>query len=185
MNSENPYLPNLLLIAGTGRNTGKTLLASAIIEKLSHDLKITGLKISPHFHNGTESLKIIYQNENFNIYQETSLVSTKDSSRMLKAGANRVYYIECYDEYMKEAFEEFLQITEISGPFVCESPALRKYIKPGVFIIVDSQSNFNKKQDVLEMRQKADLFIEADKDGVNPFVKQIYYNQNYWRLSKK
>ncbi len=147
-------LPQILLIAGTGRNTGKTLLASAIIEKYSADFEITGLKISPHFHSGTDSLQIIYKDQNFNIYKETSLASTKDSSRMLQAGAHKVFYIECYDEFMKEAFEKFTQVADISRPIVCESPALRKYVKPGIFIIVDSKSNTNKKKDVLSMKHK-------------------------------
>lgn len=177
-----PQLPNLLLIAGTGRNTGKTLLASSIIEKFSFDFDITGLKISPHFHSGTESLEAIYKNKNFNIYQETSLSSSKDSSRMLNAGAAQVFYIECYDEYMKEAFEKFLQIAEISGPIVCESPALRKYVQPGIFIIVDSQSNLNKKKDVLDIKQKADLFIETDKEDFHHLVDRLVYCEDGWAL---
>lgn len=179
------YFPHLLLIAGTGRNTGKTLLASSIIEKFSKNFKITGLKISPHFHSGTESLELLYQNTNFNIYQETSLTSTKDSSRMLNAGADQVFYIECYDEYMKKAFEKFLQIVEISCPIVCESPALRKYINPGFFIIVDSQSNQNKKQEVLDIRQKADLFVETDKQDLNTIIDQIEYDNNDWLLKAR
>ncbi len=168
------------MIAGTGRNTGKTLLASFIIEKFSVDFKLVGLKISPHFHSGTESLKAIHQNENFNIYQERSLTSSKDSSRMLNAGASYVFYIECYDEHMEEAFEKFLQVTDSSGPIVCESPALRKYVQPGIFIIVDSQSNQNKKQDVLNIKTKSDLFIEMDKDNYDSKVDQLIYTTEGW-----
>lgn len=173
---------NLLLIAGTGRNTGKTLLATSIIQKFALEYKITGLKISPHFHSGTESLKTIYKNENFNIYQETADTSSKDSSRMLKAGAHQVFYIECYDEYMQEAFEKFLHSIDIPGPIVCESPALRKYIKPGIFIIVDSDQNTNKKQDVLESKEVADLFIETDKEDFVPIINRIVHNKRGWRL---
>lgn len=173
---------HLLLIAGTGRNTGKTLLASSIIEKFSFDFKITGIKISPHFHKGTASLHSIYQNENFNIYQENSLTSSKDSSRMLKSGASQVFYMECYDANMKAAFEMFLQTVDIPGPIVCESPALRKYIQPGLFIIVDSKANANKKQDVLELKPKADLFIETDKGNFDPVINQIRYSKNCWQL---
>ena len=174
----------LLLIAGTGRNTGKTLLASSIIERFSPDLKITGLKISPHFHNGTESLQSLYKNENFNIYQETSLTSLKDSSRMLKAGAHKVFYIECYDEYMQEAYNKFLELADVSGPIICESLALRKYVRPGIFFIVDSKYILNKKQDVLDIKQKADLFIETDNENSASIINRISYNHNSWMLEK-
>lgn len=175
-------LPQVLLIAGTGRNTGKTLLATSIIEKFSADFKITGLKISPHFHNGTESLETLYTGKNFNIYKETSLTSSKDSSRMLMAGANQVFYIECYDEYMEEAFKKFLQVADTSGPIVCESPALRKYIKPGFFIIVDSLFNKNKKQDVLNIKQKANLFIETDNKNYFKLIDRLVYSFEGWAI---
>jgi len=42
--------PNILLVSGNGRNSGKTTLACKIIERFSKDHEITGLKISPHFH---------------------------------------------------------------------------------------------------------------------------------------
>lgn len=176
------YYPKILLIAGTGRNTGKTLMASSIIKKFSSKNKITGLKISPHFHSGTESLHTLHKSENFNIYQETSISSSKDSSRMLKAGANKVYYIECLDEFMKEAFELFLRLTAVNGPIVCESPALRKYLKPGVFIIVDNQSNNNKKQDILKIKSMADLFIETHKDDSNKIISRIRCSKHSWLI---
>lgn len=178
-------LPQILLIAGTGRNTGKTLLASAIIEKLSANFEITGLKISPHFHSRTDSLQVIYKDQNFNIYKETSLTSSKDSSRMLQAGAHKVFYIECFDEYMQEAFEKFNQVADITGPVVCESPALRKYVQPGIFIIVDSKSNTNKKQDVLSMKLSADFFIDTDKESFDPILNKIKFNHSGWELVVK
>ncbi len=183
MKADKIQLPNLLLIAGTGRNTGKTLLATSIIEIFSADYKITGLKISPHFHSGTESLEAIYKNKNFNIYKETSLNSSKDSSRMLKSGASQVFYIECYDEYMEKAFKKYLQITNSSGTIVCESPALRKYVRPGIFIIVDGLSNQNKKQDVLDMKRKADLFIEMDKEYYHSLIDRIVFSTHGWALN--
>ncbi len=102
--------PNLLLIAGTGRNSGKTTFACSTIKKVSEIIKVTALKISPHFHGGTESLKMLVGNENFNLYEETSATSDKDSSKMLQAGAVKVYYIETSDSFISEAFDAFKQM---------------------------------------------------------------------------
>ncbi len=43
-------MPNILLIAGTGRNVGKTLLACEIIQQLSKTMAVTAIKTSSHEH---------------------------------------------------------------------------------------------------------------------------------------
>ena len=48
--SSRPYHPNILTIAGTGRNVGKTTLACSIIKKMALNARITAIKITPHFH---------------------------------------------------------------------------------------------------------------------------------------
>ena len=51
-------IPNLLLIAGTGTKSGKTSMACRIIEQFP-ELKITAIKITPHFHETTPGLASI------------------------------------------------------------------------------------------------------------------------------
>ena len=100
---------NLLLIAGTVRNTGKTTLACEIINKISQQTDVIGIKISPHFHGGTNSLTVLSRSEKFNLYQETSVKSSKDSSKMLSAGSDKVCYAEVNDKYI------FNNFTKMSG----------------------------------------------------------------------
>ncbi len=176
-------IPNLLLIAGTGRNTGKTTLACSIINKFSYNFQIIGLKISPHFHGGTDSLKTIVNDNNFNIYEETSTSTGKDSSLMLNVGAAKVFYIEVLDEYLKTAFEQFLNILPESYLLVCESPALRKYIQPGVFFIVDSERNKNKKKEVLQMRNVPNKWIDTGIEDISATVDSITIKDNTWKYS--
>ena len=174
-------LSNLLLIAGTGRNTGKTSLACEIIKKVSQQTKVIGVKISPHFHGGTESLKSIVNSDKFNLYEESSIDSNKDSSKMLLAGANQVFYMEVFDDNILEAFKTLLEYIPANTPIVCESPALRKVIEPGLFIIVDNISQQNKKQDVLQRKDKADFFIETDKTELELVVNSIRYDSAGWK----
>ena len=48
------HLANLLIISGSGKNVGKTLLACQIIKHFSRNSTVIGLKISPHFHNNNK-----------------------------------------------------------------------------------------------------------------------------------
>lgn len=177
--------PNILLIAGTGRNTGKTTLACEIIKQTSVKQHVIGLKISPHFHGGTKSLKPIVETENYNLYEETLNDSTaKDSSKMLASGAAQVFYIEVLDEYILEAFLRLMKHMPENCAIVCESPALRKVIDPGLFIIVDNISQQNKKQDVLLRKDSADFFIETDKTELADIVSQISLSSTCWAISR-
>ncbi len=86
-------LPQLLLIAGNGRDSGKTTLACLIIQKFSPEHQIIALKISPHKHRIAAGGKVICDTENLYIAEETNAGTGKDSSRMLQAGASRSFFI--------------------------------------------------------------------------------------------
>jgi hypothetical protein len=173
--------PNVLIIAGTGRNTGKTTLACKIISRFSESKVIIGVKISPHFHGGTQSLKPLFVSKNYNIYEETDSASSKDSSKMFHVGATKVYYMEVYDQNLLEAYKKLQEFIPENSAIVCESPALRKVVKPGLFIIVDTIHQKNKKEEVLKWKNKADLFIETDKTEMAHMVDAVSF-ANGWIL---
>ncbi len=128
---------NLLLIAGTGTKSGKTSLACKIIRQFQ-ELKITAIKITPHFHETTPGLLMVTEKNGFAIYEETARDGFKDTSRMLYAGADKVYFAKVWDEVLPEAFGEIMKHVAPGTPVVCESPALRNFAEPGVFIIMTS-----------------------------------------------
>jgi hypothetical protein len=137
-------MENLLLVAGTGRNSGKTTMVCRIIRQF-HNLGIIAVKISPHFHEPSKGLGLISENKEYNIYEETDQATSKDTSRMLKCGAEKVFLGQTAEEYLLEAFSEIIKKIPENRPVVCESPALFKYIDPGVFIIMIAGNELNKK----------------------------------------
>ncbi len=131
-------IPNLLLIAGTGTKSGKTTMACRIIAQFKH-LGITAIKISPHFHETTEGLNTIEEEPGgYAIYEETNNESNKDTSRMLSAGANHVYFAKVFDDRLLPVFNKIKDLIPEGTPIVCESPALRNFVEPGIFIIMSS-----------------------------------------------
>ena len=133
------FIPNLLLIAGMGTSSGKTTMACRIIEQF-RDLNITAIKISPHFHKTTLGLNAICEEEGYAIYEETDGETLKDTSRMLNAGASKAYYARSLDENLLFVFNKIKGLIPDGTPIICESPALRNYIEPGVFIIMTSDT---------------------------------------------
>ena len=132
-NNKRVNLPNLLLIAGNGRNVGKTTLACQIIAYFSEKMPVTGLKITPHFHDYDET-DLVFKNEKFIILDE-SKDHEKDSSRMLKAGANKVFFVMAKPEFSGEAAQKILQFLP-SNMVVCESGGLNEFVNPGIFLMV-------------------------------------------------
>ena len=128
------HYPNLILIAGTGRNVGKTLLACQIISHLAKDYDVIGVKISPHFHTVGQEQRIVKEADGYRVIEEM-LLTNKDSSRMKQAGASKVFYIQSKNEHLLDAFNAIND--EIDRKMVvCESGGLHNYIQPAKFILV-------------------------------------------------
>jgi hypothetical protein len=135
---------NLLLVSGSGRNSGKTTFVCKVIEQLS-TRGIISIKISPHFHNLSEGLIYVSGGPGFDIYNETSISSSKDSSRMLLSGASKVFYVQAEEESIINAFSEIYLSIPAGKPIICESPALINYLQPGLFVLMISPGNTNPK----------------------------------------
>jgi hypothetical protein len=154
-------VPNLLLIAGAGTNSGKTTMACRVIEGFP-DLRITVIKITPHFHETTPGLLLKSENEGYAIYEETDSSSDKDTSRMLRAGAAKVYFAKVLDDQLIEAFREIIKEVPEGTPVICESPALRNFIEPGIFIIMTSNI-INKHKNIKHLQALPHLMINLEE----------------------
>jgi hypothetical protein len=134
MSTDILQLPRMLLISGQQQNVGKTTLACNIISRFSREYVVTAFKVSPHFHKNIGKAKILLQGEGFQILKETSTDSDKDTSRMLKAGADEAYLLQAEPESMKTGMHEMMQLVPSKNIIVCESAGVREHIKPGVFL---------------------------------------------------
>lgn len=137
-------IPNLLIIAGTGNKSGKTSMACRILEQLRY-FEIVSVKITPHFHETTPGLVLLSEKKGYSVYEETNSDTSKDTSRMLKAGASRVYFAKVTDNSLVEAFKEIMEHIPEGTPIICESPALHHYTEPGLFVIMTSPLKDNQK----------------------------------------
>jgi hypothetical protein len=154
-------IPNLLLVTGNGTKSGKTSLACRIIEQFSN-IEIIAIKITPHFHETTNGLISILEEEGYAIYEETNRNTTKDTSRMLFAGAAKVYFAKVWDDNLLVAFNEIMKIIPRDMPVICESPALRNYTEPGVFIIITS-TTINKYKNINYLQTLPHLMIKLEE----------------------
>lgn len=170
----------LLLVSGSGRNSGKTTLACEIIKNLSLKKAVYALKISPHFHKFSEKQELLIEQKGFKIFRENDKNTSKDSSRMLQAGAEDVLYLQCEDIALKEALKSVMQYFPEGDPVVCESGSLAKYCKPGLHLLIVNVSIEENKKSFLESKRLADHIISFDGTSFSLNINQIAFNGVEW-----
>ncbi len=167
---------NMILIGGTGRNTGKTTLAERIIEKLSKKVPVTAIKIANikpenkqfHGHDVSGFTDRIF------VEKEIRMDDNKDSMRFLKAGAQASWFIQTEDAFLPETFPEIQKILNDSQWIVCESNSLRKFVKPGLFIMIKGENDTLAKKDVPALLQLADVTLPANEwERFDEVIKKI------------
>ena len=88
----------LLIVGGTARNVGKTEFVCRLITSICRKYPVYGLKVSAIFPD-----EGIYHGNHTDdmptrqVVEETRLYTGKDTSRMLQAGARRVFYLRSED----------------------------------------------------------------------------------------
>lgn len=166
--------PNIVLISGSGRNSGKTSLGEAIIHSHSSH-GVIALKVSNHFHGHYESLNILLKSDHLMIGEELERVDSKDSNRYLKAGAIRSIYAECKDDYLPVLLEWLEVNIGQNTPLVCESGGLGKLIQPGLAFFLKGGSKLCKWG-----FPYSSLSLSEIKDQ----VANIRWCQNQWQLKE-
>lgn len=178
-------MPELLLIAGTGRNSGKTTMACSVIQNISKLQSIVAIKITPHFHVKLTLGKIFVERNDLVIMEETQRDTDKDSSRMLQAGANPVYFVMAKDEQLKVAFEIISDLIPKSQPIVCESGGLIHYIEPGLFLMMNRSETIEFKPGTPDLKALADRWITFDGNHPDFDPDTITYSANGWKITPK
>ena len=177
-------IQQLLLIAGTGRNTGKTTFACKVIRKFSSSHSIISLKITPHFHKNVQSGKVIIDETNIYIAEETNSTTTKDSSLMLQAGAQQSFFVMATDQYLSEAFHKIRRMIPSDSLIVCESGGLRHHVVPGLFFMMNKTDGEPIKPDAEKLMLLADRVITFDGEKIDFEINSIEITDNRWILKQ-
>lgn len=175
-------MSRLLLIAGTGRDCGKTTFACHVIRRFKDVVPLIAVKISPHRHTPLQGGAVITDDEDLYIAEETSLSTGKDSSRMLAAGAHHSYFIMASDEMLLTAFDNIVTLGGKESFYICESGGLRRYVKPGLFIFIIHVEETLRKPDNDRLKDMADAAFTfgGNKHDFDPG--RIMIEDNCWKI---
>jgi hypothetical protein len=175
------FYPNVLLVAGTGRNSGKTTFVTTICSQFPEGSKPVCIKISNHFHEQAGSLCLI-ENSNFRIFEETQVSSQKDSARMLEAGAVRSFFIEADREFVYQAFKQLIEFIPDNVPIICESGNLRNYLIPAMFVMLHTNGT-EPKPAAIDLFPLADKVLVSEPGDLQIPVNFVTYNHKTWKIN--
>ncbi|MEI6563518.1 MAG: molybdenum cofactor guanylyltransferase [bacterium] len=135
--------PNMLMIGATGRNVGKTEFACELIQLHSATRPVFGVKVTtvqtrdepcPHGGQGCGACGSL--TENFCLTEARLEDGDKDTTRMLRAGARRVFWLRVLHDHLEEGMRRLLETIPDKALVVCESNSARTVLTPGVFLVI-------------------------------------------------
>ncbi len=176
---------NLVIIGGCGRNVGKTEFACRLIARISAAQKIYGLKISAiypdegifHGNHGKSG-------EGRALFEETRADTDKDTSRMLRAGAARVFYLRSEDSGILSAYSQWRRLVPVTAAVICESNSLAKYVRPAVFVMVRKLAGQIKPR-AQKMLEQADLVVFSDGTSGFDDLRRLRYTGDGFKLDSE
>ena len=180
-------IPGMFLIGSMGRNSGKTVLACALIKDLRKLGGVIGLKVSTIHSSekrclrGGEGCGVCTSLEgDFCLTEETSRNSGKDTARMLAAGADRVCWLRVRRGHLRAGIESFLETVPSGTPIVCESNSLRSAVEPGAFVMMKQTGSKDLKPSADAVLPMVDRVVEFDGESFAlPLHDVVYRNRRF------
>jgi molybdopterin-guanine dinucleotide biosynthesis protein A len=175
-----PNLPQILMIAGTGRNVGKTTLACRLIAQTAKDFAVTAIKISPHMHQQEQAGEVLAETSDYLLLRERGGNSAKDSGRMLAAGATNVYYLQLRHRHLTTEFLKFLQHLPSHQPVIIESGALLQAARPGLFVLIKNKNGPAEKPGLDSLGYPPDVVVNFEDGEFDVDTSRIRFIGRKW-----
>ena len=184
-------LDGMLMIGSAGANMGKTELACAILGKFGKNGDIIGVKVTTindtngHCPRGGEGCGVCSSLDGvFCITEETNRGSEKDTSRLLKCGATKVFWLRVVREHLVEGVTALLDEIGHDAVCVCESNSLREVVEPGLFFMVTGRDAKTWKDSARQVRKYADRIVVSNGKGFDIDLDEIEIVGGRWRMRK-
>lgn len=152
----------LVVIGGHSRSVGKTSVVAGLISALP-EFEWTAAKITQYGHgicsaNGA-ACDCATGDHSWAITEERDRDGDSDTSRFLKAGARRVFWVRTEQGRLAEAMPTFRQRIEGAKNVILESNSILKFVRPDLYLTVLDPSTGDFKTSAREFLDRADAVI--------------------------
>ena len=187
-----PRLDGMLMIGSAGPNVGKTELACAILRRFAGKHKIVGIKVTAiqekngQCPRGGAGCGVCSSLEGvFCITEEKDRGAGKDTSRLLAAWAERVFWLRVLKAHLAEGLAALLDVIGPDAVLICESNSLRQVVKPGLFLMGKGTNAGSWKDSARKVKRYADRIVVSDGKGFDLDLNRIELIEGKWILTEK
>jgi molybdopterin-guanine dinucleotide biosynthesis protein A len=182
----------MLLLGSTGRNSGKTVLACALIRHLSRQLPVVGLKVTTIHGTGDvcprggEGCGVCSSLEgDYCVTLEKDTGTEKDTEKMVRAGAEKVYWLRVRAGKMDAAVGAIKDLIPPGTPVVAESNSLRLVVEPGLFLIMNPMGSTTIKPSAKRVLEFADRVVEGDEAAPGIDARGVFFEDGEFFLKRE
>jgi hypothetical protein len=161
----------LILLGSSGRNAGKTQLATAIIARCAQKTAVYALKVTSVAARGAScprggggcgacalSGDFLLQREMPAGVLPGASIGAKDTQRMLAAGARESWWLRSLRAALDDGYQRFAAGVPPGAVIVAESNSLRRVVSPAFFVMVEN-AHAAPKASAREVAAAADLVL--------------------------
>jgi molybdopterin-guanine dinucleotide biosynthesis protein A len=186
-----PRLPGWLLIGSTGRNSGKTEFACAIIRAFRGKYPIVGVKVTAIVEGestcprgGAGCGVCAALERDFEISEEQGEHPGKDTARMLESGAHKVFWVRCRRQQLHAAIAALLTRLEPGALVVAESNSLARAIEPDLFLMVTNGRSSSAKPSAADVMPLAQHMVLSADGAFDPNPRHLVVLDGAWHLAE-
>jgi len=179
-----------MLMAGASlKSTGKTELICTLIRAFGSRLDIVGMKVTPVSlygggvpHGGKPSPLLSARHHTTWLFEEREPTLGTDTSRMLASGAKRAFWLRAREEHLADEFSNLLGIIGEKAVIICESNTLRRFVRPGVFLMILPNDVREIKPSFHDIVELADRIVHTDGSNFDISPNDIHFREGRWSL---
>ena len=146
-----------IVIGGQARDVGKTTVAAGIIAALP-EFHWTAIKIT-----GFGPEETARYGDRFQLQEEHGAEQPTDSSRFLKAGARRAFWLRVPFGKLGQAMPAFRRAAAGAENLIVESNSILEFVEPDLYLVAVDSARSEFKQTARRFLDRADAFVEVSR----------------------
>ncbi|MBU8913782.1 MAG: NTP transferase domain-containing protein [Spirochaetales bacterium] len=176
----NIRVPQSVMVGSVGRNTGKTEFACALIRSLARRTRVFAVKVTTIYEGrvscvrGDEGCGVCTSMDcEWLLTEEFNKDRAKDTSRMLAAGADRVWWLRVREGSLADAARELTRLIPEGGVLVFESNSIRRVCEPDLFFMLGDPAVGEVKESARSALKEVDRVVAFDGRSFNFDVESV------------
>ena len=167
-------IPQSVMIGSVGRNTGKTEFACTMIRSLLRHHRVFAVKVTTIYEGRVSCVRgnggcgvCTAMDRELLLTEETDRHRAKDTSRMLAAGAERVWWLRVRESSLDDAARELTRLVPEGGILVFESNSMRRVCEPDLFFMLGDPARDEVKDSARSNLGDVDRMVTFDGHSFN------------------